>query len=88
MKTNILRATANAILAAEERHQYKLSETDREVLHTALVEFVMRATDKYILGAKEHGGSITSMAVLRELSDELVDAWMYRTALKFMMKGL
>ena len=79
---------ANAIIEAEGRHQYKLHDTDREVLHTALVEFVMRATDKFVLGAKEHGDTITARPALRELSDELVDAWMYRTALKFMMKGL
>jgi len=88
MKTNVIRSMATVVAAAEERHQFALLESDREVLHNALVEFVNRAADKFVLGAKKHGGSITSRPALPELSDELVDAWMYRTALKFMMKGL
>ena len=88
MKTNVIRAMANVVIAAEERHNYKLYEIDREVLHTALVEFAQRAADKFVLGAKSHGNTILSRPSLPELSDELVDAWMYRTALKFMLKGV
>lgn len=88
MKTNVVAAMAKIILAAEERQQFTLLERDRQVLHTALVDFVNRAADKFVLGARENGGTIMSRPAVPELENELIDAWMYKTALQFMMKGL
>ena len=88
MASSIVSNMAKVILAAEVRHGYKLGEHDRSILHNALCDFVTRAADKFVLGAKDHGTGLVTRPLFQELSDELVDAWMYKTALEFKVKGV
>ena len=86
MATSTVNNMAKAVERAEIRHSHKLSESDRHILHNALCDFVNRAADKFVLGAKANVGDLVSRPLFDNLSDELIDAWMYKTALEYKVR--
>ena len=70
------------IQSRESHYDHTLKSKDAESLKASLYKFITTAIDKFIAGAQEHsdGDFLTEVDFSRELTAELIDAWIYKSA--------
>jgi len=82
MKSGALLKLLRRHVDEEDKAANVLSNEQRVFLASALAKFVTHATEKFIIGQKEHGGDITDRHLVAELQRELIDAWFYSEGIK------
>lgn len=70
---------------AELANDHELKHKDHSFLAASLTDFCCKAITKFIAGAKEHddGDFLTEVDLSRELTNELIDGWIYHSAAEY-----
>lgn len=79
------------ITERESYHDHQIRTDDKEFLVSTLTDFVYEATNKFVLGCREHNPDNTDSFVFgvdheREARNEIVDQLMYLSALVYKRK--
>jgi len=82
-KSNLKQSILTFLQSKDNYHIIKPKD-QRFLLH-ALTEFVDNAANKFIAGGVEHADSdfLTECDHLAEVKNEIVDGWMYTTAIQY-----